>query len=157
MLNNDIIEKLKREAEEEDQSIAKAICIERDFRPLVTVYNQVTGFIVAEVERHSANLFERRLFFRHSSERSYRPLAPPAPDINYDHLITSPTHPAVYYTVTHVTKGEKPGEYSGDWLSVDRFDLTQLTTDTIISKGQLQTAKPILGRLDFRLVRRNRR
>ena len=134
-----------RKAEEERQAIAKAVCIESDFIPITTVYNQASGIIIASVERRSAERLSR-LFFRHSSERSYRPLGSPAPDIHYKDLLTSPTLPVIYYTVWRFTKcpGEQGG-YGGDWLSVDRFDLGQHTTDTLITKGSLQLPQPYSG------------
>lgn len=145
MPSDEKIKELLRKHEEEAEATARAIGIERHFRPVATVYNPASGIIVASVERHSADVFDRRLFFRHSSERSYRPLGSPAPDIHYDDLVTSPTFPAIYYKVRRITKSERPGEFGGDWLSVDRFDLTQQTAETIITKGGLRLPEPYSG------------
>jgi hypothetical protein len=133
---------LLQKAEEEAEAIRKAIGIERHFRPVTTVYNPASGVIVASVERYSEEVFDRRLFFRHVSERSYRPLGSPAPDIHYDDLITSPTLPAIYYSIRRISKSERSGGFFGDWLSVDRFDLAQHTAESIITKGGLQLPAP---------------
>jgi hypothetical protein len=142
MPSDEKIKKHLREAEEERQAIASAIAIERDFRPVATIYNHASGIIVTSVERHSADVFDRRLFFRHSSERSYRPLGSPAHDIHYDDLITSPTLPAIYYSVRRITKSERRGEFGRDWLSVDRFDLGQYIAESVITKPGLQLPEP---------------
>ncbi len=145
MPDDETMENLKREADAEREAIAQAIGIEADFRPLVTVYNPASGSIVASVERCSAEVFERRLFYRRTSERAYRPILAPVPDIHYDNLITSATWPVIYYAVNRVTKSERSGEYGGDWLSVDRFDLARSAAESVIRKGGLQLPKPYSG------------
>lgn len=142
MPDDDKMEKLKREAEEEHQAIAQAIGIEHEFRPLATVYNSASSILVASVERYSSDIFDRRLFFRHISERTCRPITAPAPDILYDDLITSPTHPVIYYAVKRFTKSESMGEFSGDWLSVDRFDLVRQVAESVFTKDGLQLPEP---------------
>jgi hypothetical protein len=136
------IEKVKREREAERLAIAKAIAIEPGFRPLATVYNPASSTIVASVERHSSDAFERRLFFRHVSERTYHPVPSPSPEIHYQDLITSSTLALIYYLVYRVTKDERNGGFSGDWLSVDRFDLTQRLGKTVIAKNAIQLPSP---------------
>jgi hypothetical protein len=145
MPDDETIERLKREAEEEGDAIARAIGIERAFRPLVTVYNAASGIIVASVERYSPEVFDRRLFFRHTSERAYRPIDAPSPDTHYDDLITSPTLPVVYYAVRRVTRSERSGGFEGDWLSVERFDLARHVGESVITKGGLQLPEPYTG------------
>ena len=143
MTKDEKIEAYLRKAEQERQAIADVICIERDFKPVTTVYNQATGFIVTSVERLSADVFDRRLFFRHSSERSYRPLNSPAPDIHYDDLITSSALPVIYFTVGRVTKNESGSiGFGGNWLSVDRYDLDRHTAESIITPSGLQLPEP---------------
>lgn len=140
MSDDEKIEKSKREAEEERLAISQAIGIKRDFRPLTTIYNSASGIIVALVERYSSDVFDRCLFFRHISERAYRPIPAPAPDIHYDDPITSLTQPVIYYTVKRVTK--QNGGFGGDWLSVDRFDLARHAAESIITKSGLQLPDP---------------
>ena len=138
MSDNETVEKLKREMEE----IKRAIGIEPDFRPLTTVYNPASGIIVASVERYSSEVFERRLFFRHTSERVYRPIDTPAPDIHYDNLVTSATQPVIYYAVNRFIKREGIGGFSGDWLSIDRFDLARQVAESVITQDGLQLPEP---------------
>jgi hypothetical protein len=142
MPSDEKIKALLQKHEQETEATMKAIGIERHFRPVGTIYNSASSIIVASVERHSAHVFERRFFFRHVSERSYRPIASPAADIHYDDLITSPTLPAIYYTVRRITQSERPGEFGGDWLSVERFDLVQHTAEAIITKGGMPLPEP---------------
>jgi hypothetical protein len=142
MADDEKIKAQLRKREEEAEAIGKAIGIERHFRPITTVYNPASSTIVASVERRSTDVFDRRLFFRHFSERSYRPLGSPAADIHYDGLITSPTLPAIYYMVRRITKRERQGEFGGDWLSVDRFDLVQHTAESLITRDGLQLPEP---------------
>lgn len=127
-----------REGREENLAVREAIGIPPDLRPLRTVYNAVASVLVASVEHHSSDRFERRLFFRHTSDRAYRSVGCPPSDVHYDDLVTSSTQAAIYYTVLHITKTERSGEFGGDWQSVDRFDLEKQTADTIISRGAMQ-------------------
>ncbi len=61
MPDDEKIEQFKRKAEAEALAIAKTIGIERDFRPLATVYNTASSTIVASVERYSSEVYEKRL------------------------------------------------------------------------------------------------
>jgi len=142
MPSDDEAERLRREVEAEQRATAGAIGIGHDFRPDVTVYNQASGIIVASMKRDVPDAFEQRLFLRHRSERRYRPLGAPPPDIHRYDLITSPTLPAIYYTVHRVTKGEQPGEYGCDWLSIDRCELPNGDVESIVRKGELQLPEP---------------
>ena len=138
MDNSEKLERFKWEAEE----LRKAIGIEHHFRPLQTVYNQASGIIVASVERYSKEAFDRRLFYRRISECVYQQLGSPASDIHYDNLTTSSSTPAIFFTVRRVTPHVKAGEFGGDWLSIDRFDLGTFKAESIITKDRLQLPGP---------------
>jgi hypothetical protein len=138
MPSDEKIEKILREARAKDLEIRNAIGIPSDWRPRRTLYNAAAGIVVASVEHHSSDRFERRLFFRHISEPTYRSVGSPPPDIHYDNLVTSSTQATIYYTVSRVTKSERSGEFGGDWQSVDRFDLGKQTADTVIARGGMQ-------------------
>ena len=138
MAEDEKIEELKSEAEAEYRAVAKAIGIEHDFRPLATIYNSPSSIIVASVERYSPEIYERRLFFRHVSERTYRPIPSPNPEIHYHDLITSPALPVIYYSVWRVTKDDRHGGFDGNWLSVERFDLIERTGKSVITTNGLQ-------------------
>jgi len=138
MANDEKIQKILSEMRAEDLAIRNTIGISPDWRPRRTIYNVVADAVVASVEHHSSDRFERRLFFRRTSERAYRSVGSPPPDIHYDDLVTSSTQPTIYYTVRRVTKSQPSGEFGGDWQSVDRFDLEKQTQNTIIARGGMQ-------------------
>ena len=132
------IESLKRVAQEKRKDIGRAIGIDAEFRPLQLVYNGPTGIIVVSVERMSSGIYDRRLFFRHRFEAQYRQLGTPPRDVHHDNVITSLTRPFVYCRATRVTKNDMPGEFSGNWLSVERFDLARQTNESVLSEGGLE-------------------
>jgi hypothetical protein len=138
MPSDDKIQKNLREGREENLAVREAIGIPPDLRPLRTVYNAVASVVVASVQHHSSERFERRLFFRHTSERAYRPVGSPPPDVHYDDLVTSSTQAIIYYTVRRITKSERSGAFGGDWQSVDRFDLKKQIAETVICRGSMQ-------------------
>lgn len=136
MPSDEEIQKIVRAGKEENLAVREAIGISPDFRPLRTVYNAVASVVVASVEHHSSDRFERRLFFRHTSERAYHSASSPPPDVHYDDLVTSSAQATTYYTVRRITK--RSDGFGGDWQSVDRFDLKSQTADTVISRGAMQ-------------------
>lgn len=142
MANDEKIEGLKREAEAERRAIAKAIGIEHEFRPLVTIYNSPSRTMVASVERYSPDIYERRLFFRGVSDRTYNPIPSPSPEIHYHDPITSQTLPVIYYSASRVTKDDRHSGFGGKWLSVDRFDLIERTGKSVITTNGLQLPPP---------------
>ncbi len=138
MPSDEKIQKILLEGRQETLAVREAIGIPPDFHPLRTVYNPIAGAVVASVEHHSADRFERRLFFRHTSERAYRSVGSPPPDVHYEDLVTSSTQATIYYTVQSITKSERPGEFGGEWQSVDSFDLKKQTAQSVISRGAIQ-------------------
>jgi hypothetical protein len=133
MANDEKIEGLKREAEAERRAIAKAIGIERDFGPLVTIYNSPGRTMVASVERYSPDIYERRLFFRGVSDRTYNPIPSPSPEIHYHDPITSQTLPVIYYSASRVTKDDP---------TVDSTAIGCQWTDLILLNAQERVSSP---------------
>ncbi|MEW6306338.1 MAG: hypothetical protein AB1705_22970 [Verrucomicrobiota bacterium] len=134
-------EEIKRKAEEEQLAIANETGIAADFAPSRLIYNPATGMVIASVERFAKDAFDRRLFFRHTSERAYRPLESPSPDIHFHDVVTSATHPVIYFAVTRISKMPGTG-YGGDWLSVERFDLQQNRTESVFTKENWRLPEP---------------
>ena len=89
-----------------------------------------------KTEESYVHWIKRFIFF------AYQPINAPAPDIHYDNLVTSATQPVIYYAVNRVTKRERIGGFSGDWLSVDRFDLARQVAETVITQDGLQLPEP---------------
>jgi hypothetical protein len=142
MPSDEAIQRVLNEAKAESLAVRSAIGIPPELRPRRTLYNAAGGAVVALVEHRSSNVFERRLFFRRTSERAYRLVGSPPPEIHFDDVVTSTAHPNIYYTVRRITKLERSGEFGADWESVDRFDLERETADTVIARGQMKLPQP---------------
>lgn len=140
MPEDEKFEQYKRESEAESQAIAKVIGIERDFRPLTTIYNSASSTVIALVERCSPELHEQRLFFRNASERRYHPIPTLGADINYNDPVSSPTQPIIYYLVHRSTKWNDG--FAGDWLSLDKFDLVQHRGENVVTRSGLRLPSP---------------
>jgi len=68
MANEERIREELRKAEEDFAATRSAIGIDRRFRPVSTVYNPVSGHIVASVERATQRIFSRKDFSSDSLE-----------------------------------------------------------------------------------------
>jgi len=151
MPNEEQIENLRKSIANERKAVRNSLGIDEDFRVVRFVFNEPSGILVTSVERLSVEDFERRLFFRHTSETKYRQVGDPSPDIHYSDVITSLKQPVIYYRATRVAKSCTPGEFGGDWLSVERFDLREYKSASIITKNGLIFPEPYTSGWGFQL------
>lgn len=142
MFDEQEIAELLREAEANAKALGMEIGIDHKWRPVRTVYNEASETIVVSVEQRSKMIFERAVFYRHRSERTYRRIGSVRPEIHHENLISSPTRPFVYYSVKHVPRIDEIGEFVSESISVDRFDLTQGVEETVIKNASLQIPQP---------------